>query len=793
MLTLAAILSCAVLAPLPYWIVGRAALLAVGDDRSRLALGALLGAFILGYGAELSLPLGTSPLVIQLTVIILAGLYLITRRVSFISHAFFVFYLAYSVCLAVVLCTPYPGLGHWSGDWLENFKMAEALLSTHYPIELIQRTPLFAGSLLPLTLFISGLEPFLIGSAVLSSAAAMVFYYGLCEVLQRPPSFKTLLIFVLSSLCLLHLAAFWPKHLSAAALLACTIEIYLYQRHEDRRHFWWATFWLGGSVAAHHSGLLGVPLALALFLISRPFQWKRVVRDLTAFLVVGILCVGLFEVWSIASFGWNERINRNPTVLYRTQTSWVLYRLVFQSTFFGSDFSLKLLEKWNALGGDVIRRLPPIGYYLFTALITLSASTILGVFLFPLALTARKFLRSLGEHLRTGSGQLIAGVVLLILLGHAALVVQPTFLGCLQVGLTGLAFWGFFWVLVFLEQSSDTTLIPRTLKIVVWFQALPLLAMHLIPLFIINVNSPWRENLLRALTVGDADYSSTAALGLQGPGTPLFPLNLLYLAALLFVYRLATLRTKNPATTQAGYDPEFYQTIARVEDTHFWFVARRKLLLKALHRFFPDSKSFLEVGCGTGKNLSAISTETDISELVGIESESASLPHLQANIPQIPVHLGTVDEVNLNRSFDVVGAFDVIEHIAKDSDALAKIYSLVKPGGGVILTVPQHGWLWSEVDVKAHHVRRYERLELIQKLEASGFEVTWHTSFNAILLPLLLLSRLVGTGNQESEFTLGRLKNGIGRTCMKIEKFIIERLGISLPFGTSLLIVAHRR
>ena len=72
--------------------------------------------------------------------------------------------------------------------------------------------------------------------------------------------------------------------------------------------------------------------------------------------------------------------------------------------------------------------------------------------------------------------------------------------------------------------------------------------------------------------------------------------------------------------------------------------------------------------------------------------------------------------------FDVVGAFDVLEHIAEDLDALRQLVRAVKPGGGVLLTVPQHPALWSPIDEYSHHQRRYTRQGLIELLRLGGLQ-----------------------------------------------------------------------
>ena len=92
--------------------------------------------------------------------------------------------------------------------------------------------------------------------------------------------------------------------------------------------------------------------------------------------------------------------------------------------------------------------------------------------------------------------------------------------------------------------------------------------------------------------------------------------------------------------------------------------------------------------------------------------------------------------------FDVVGTFDVLEHLVEDERALAQMFNAARPGGGLLVTVPQHRFLWSESDRFAMHQRRYSRTELRKKVESAGFQIERITSFNSLLLPLMILSRL---------------------------------------------------
>jgi SAM-dependent methyltransferase len=145
-------------------------------------------------------------------------------------------------------------------------------------------------------------------------------------------------------------------------------------------------------------------------------------------------------------------------------------------------------------------------------------------------------------------------------------------------------------------------------------------------------------------------------------------------------------------------------------------------------------------------------------------------------------------------AFDLVGAFDVLEHIDRDEEALRAIYGALLPGGGLVVTVPQHRWLWSEADTYAGHARRYSRHELIKKMLGAGFEVLWATSFLTFLLPLVAGSRLITRRRSYSlqrEFGLPRRLDRLFERSLDLERAALSR-GVSLPFGGSLLVVARR-
>src|SRR4029077_3111817 len=101
----------------------------------------------------------------------------------------------------------------------------------------------------------------------------------------------------------------------------------------------------------------------------------------------------------------------------------------------------------------------------------------------------------------------------------------------------------------------------------------------------------------------------------------------------------------------------------------------------------------------------------------------------RTRLARVPLYQADARRLPFDREFDAVGAFDVLEHIRQDDAALAQLYQAVRPGGGLLVTVPQHPRLWSTADEYARHERRYTRSGLMQKVADAGFVPVHITSF----------------------------------------------------------------
>jgi SAM-dependent methyltransferase len=245
-----------------------------------------------------------------------------------------------------------------------------------------------------------------------------------------------------------------------------------------------------------------------------------------------------------------------------------------------------------------------------------------------------------------------------------------------------------------------------------------------------------------------------------------------------------------------GFDPAHFSELARLEAGNFWFRARNRLILWALARYFPVARNMLEVGCGTGFVLAGIAGSRPTLHMTGSEVATEGLAFAAQRVPAARLIQMDALAIPFHAEFDVAGAFDVIEHIADDRAVLRQLHAALAPGGGLILTVPQHPTLWSEYDARAGHVRRYRRAELREKVAEAGLEIIRMTSFVSLLLPLMFLSRLAQRAPKAHYDPLAELRiapwlNRILESALGVERALI-RAGISFPAGGSLLLVARK-
>jgi SAM-dependent methyltransferase len=246
-----------------------------------------------------------------------------------------------------------------------------------------------------------------------------------------------------------------------------------------------------------------------------------------------------------------------------------------------------------------------------------------------------------------------------------------------------------------------------------------------------------------------------------------------------------------------GFKSNYFSELARLEGANFWFLSRNKLIMWTLEKFCPNFQSYLEIGCGTGYVLSGISKKFPRSTLFGSEIFIAGLGFAAERLPSTKFMQMDARSIPFENEFDVIGAFDVLEHIKEDEEVLAQMCIALKPEGLMLLTVPQHAWLWSPIDEYACHERRYAAPDLHQKIEAAGFRVIRSTSFVTTLLPVMMISRFFQKKVSDKKFdATAELKISPWLNSLFFKILIADlaliKWGFNLPLGGSRLVVARK-
>lgn len=249
----------------------------------------------------------------------------------------------------------------------------------------------------------------------------------------------------------------------------------------------------------------------------------------------------------------------------------------------------------------------------------------------------------------------------------------------------------------------------------------------------------------------------------------------------------------------SAFDAAGIQRLIAAEDRHFWFRARNEIiaaLADAQLRSLPNDFSILEIGCGSGNVLRVLQRlASGRGRVEGLELSSQAADAARARTG-LRVTSGYLADLDPAASFDVIAAFDVLEHIADEAAILAQMRARLRAGGRLILTVPAHQNLWSSFDTASGHERRYTLGTLSGALRASGFEIEYLTYFMSLLFPPMWLRRRLLKRQQrdmaallDSEFQIVPGVNELAYQVLRQEAHIIKARR-KLPIGTSIAAIA---
>lgn len=242
-------------------------------------------------------------------------------------------------------------------------------------------------------------------------------------------------------------------------------------------------------------------------------------------------------------------------------------------------------------------------------------------------------------------------------------------------------------------------------------------------------------------------------------------------------------------------EQSFYHEYALAEADHWWFEGRRAILRNVMRKWLPKTErlKLLDVGCGPGGMLDLL---TEFGEVHALDDSEDALGYCRERLgSRVALHKGSVlgglpDGVE----FDVITAFDVIEHVRDGAEGLRSLRAALKRDGLLFCTVPAYKFLWSIHDDINHHFRRYTAHMLREELVAAGFSVQYISYFNSLLFLPIAAARLLGRlfptqrGSESDLSTPHHIFNTMLTSVFGIESHLLRAM--RFPFGVSILAVA---
>lgn len=252
----------------------------------------------------------------------------------------------------------------------------------------------------------------------------------------------------------------------------------------------------------------------------------------------------------------------------------------------------------------------------------------------------------------------------------------------------------------------------------------------------------------------------------------------------------------------SSYPAEAYILLSESEKKHFWFRGRNTVIREAIRSTLPNyyGKSFLEAGCGTGYVLAELAKMGFV--VTGLDMHEEGVIYARQRVPSADFFIGKLDQFRPKKLFDVVGMFDVLEHISDDTSALTACIRLLNKNGMLYITVPARPELWSVYDDISGHKRRYTKESLVKTLISAGFRIHAVSYFGFFqYIPHLILKRLIlSRSNNTPNNIMPILKKVVWQPPGMVNWLLEKSFGldmflskfVGLPFGTSLIVSAQK-
>ncbi len=239
----------------------------------------------------------------------------------------------------------------------------------------------------------------------------------------------------------------------------------------------------------------------------------------------------------------------------------------------------------------------------------------------------------------------------------------------------------------------------------------------------------------------------------------------------------------------------------KIENKHWWFVARQNIIWKFISETIklPENSTILDIGCGTGAVIDLLSKKYEVHpNMIGLwkkQDVSAKAIEFCKNRGINNLFCGSLENYPAKKKyFNLITAFDVLEHVEGEQEMLKQINNLLHENGFLLLTVPAFPILWGNHDIITHHKRRYRKNNLKEIISEAGFTIEYISYFNFFLFPIAFIRRTIDKYKKIKNFDdfkiPSKLLNQLLRIVFELEKYLLPK--IKFPFGVSLICLCRK-